>query len=81
MEVSANTTFIFCVRCTISGSRPGSILAGGIYPRLLATDGERRHMLKKISGMATMYFRLMVQRRIILAGRATMPRRRSTKIE
>ena len=62
-EVRAKTTFSARVRETISGSRPGSFFAMGFLDG--ATEAQRPQrtisrlqMLKKISGMATMYFRL-----------------------
>ena len=79
MEVRAKTRLSFLVRSAIWGSRPGSTLAmDHLEHRHRGTETRREarkrpHMLKKISGMAMMYFKLMVQRRIILMGRATIP--------
>ena len=76
IEVSAKTTFSLPVRPTISGSRPGSFLAMG--------EPRGRHgavqMLKKISGIATMYFRLRVQRSTILIGSEIMASSRITNM-
>lgn len=48
--------------------------------RFISRSHDLSQMLKKISGTYTMYFRLMVQRRIILIGRAAMNSSRTIRV-